>query len=137
MGCTTSRRSLDLGGANEFRERLVWTRRKDFYEEYEVISEIGSGVPVLLLLRLALECLSYAGSMGTVSVVRRRRNTKRGTSVSGTYRQFAMKTIIVNRVTPEMINELLNEIRVLRTLDHPNIIQLHEVRLFREGTIVL
>jgi serine/threonine protein kinase len=36
---------------------------------------------------------------------------------------FAVKTIMVNRIKPEYIEELRNEIDILRTLDHPNIVK--------------
>lgn len=36
---------------------------------------------------------------------------------------YAVKTIMVNRIKPEYIEELRNEIDILRTLDHPNIVK--------------
>jgi len=40
---------------------------------------------------------------------------------------YAMKRIILERMTDEFVNELRNEIAILRDLDHPNIVRLYEV----------
>lgn len=53
------------------------------------------------------------GSMGSVSVCTQR--------ASG--RKFALKTIQLDRISQDMINELKNEIDLLTGLDHPNIIR--------------
>jgi len=110
------------GGAAEdwLRLKLVWARQDDFYDNYKVLEEIGSG------------------SMGSVSIVERlpsaQRSSRRNSGAVGSPpspsrsgRRFAMKTILVNRVSKELREELLNEISILRRLDHPNVIQLHEV----------
>jgi len=38
-----------------------------------------------------------------------------------------VKTIHEDRITPEFIDELKNEIDILKTLDHPNIVKAYEV----------
>jgi calcium-dependent protein kinase len=53
------------------------------------------------------------GSMGTVAAIK-----KKDTGVS-----YALKTIQLNRVSKEMREELRNEIDILMSLDHPNIIK--------------
>jgi serine/threonine protein kinase len=40
---------------------------------------------------------------------------------------YALKSISTDRVSPEFVAELKNEINVLRCLDHPNIVKAHEV----------
>ena len=40
---------------------------------------------------------------------------------------YALKSIQLARVTPTFLKELENEIDILRTLDHPNIVRAHEV----------
>jgi len=40
---------------------------------------------------------------------------------------FALKSIILSRVSPSFIEEMRNEIDILRVLDHPNIVRAHEV----------
>jgi serine/threonine protein kinase len=41
--------------------------------------------------------------------------------------RYALKTIQLNRVSPDFVEELRNEINILRTLDHPNIVRAFEV----------
>lgn len=36
---------------------------------------------------------------------------------------YALKTIVINRISPEFIEELRNEIDILKSLDHPNIVK--------------
>lgn len=40
---------------------------------------------------------------------------------------FALKSIQLERVSPTFVEELKNEIEILKTMDHPNIVRLHEV----------
>jgi len=40
---------------------------------------------------------------------------------------YALKTIMINRISPEFIEELRNEIEILKSLDHPNIVKAFEV----------
>ena len=41
---------------------------------------------------------------------------------------YALKSIIIDRTSNnEYVEELQNEIAILRTLDHPNVVRLHEV----------
>lgn len=42
---------------------------------------------------------------------------------------YALKSIQLQRVTPRFLEELQNEIDILRSLDHPNIVRAHEVFL--------
>mmetsp|Transcript_39620 Transcript_39620/g.92698 ORF Transcript_39620/g.92698 Transcript_39620/m.92698 type:complete len:316 (-) Transcript_39620:1274-2221(-) len=99
------------------------------------------------------------GSMGTVSVVRRRedgtprrRRRRNGdadpssaSSTSGTAscasdatperpedgRAFALKTVRTERASPAFTKELRNEVEILRGLDHPNIVR--PVEVFETG----
>jgi len=58
-------------------------------------------------------------------------------SKSSRSRKFAMKTIYTNRINKNLVNEIRNEINVLRQLDHPNIIQLLEVYEYRKRIYLL
>ena len=40
---------------------------------------------------------------------------------------YALKSIQLDRVSPTFVTELKNEIEILKTMDHPNIVRLHEV----------
>ena len=44
---------------------------------------------------------------------------------------YALKTIIVDRVSPIFLDELKNEINILKGMDHPNIVKAHEVYSYK------
>ena len=48
---------------------------------------------------------------------------------------YALKSIHLDRVSPIFLEELKNEIRILRSLDHPNIVKAYEVYLCDGGDI--
>lgn len=56
------------------------------------------------------------GSLGSVELVKKK----------GSDRQYALKSIITELVSEEFLQELRNEVEVLRDLDHPNIVKLYE-----------
>eukprot|EP00565_Helicotheca_tamesis_P003993 CAMPEP_0185729834 /NCGR_PEP_ID=MMETSP1171-20130828/7480_1 /TAXON_ID=374046 /ORGANISM="Helicotheca tamensis, Strain CCMP826" /LENGTH=520 /DNA_ID=CAMNT_0028398761 /DNA_START=128 /DNA_END=1690 /DNA_ORIENTATION=+ len=88
------------------------------------------------------------GSMGAVSIVKKKQATaggsayngsehkkgifkmfgsKRGDIVSDVDERYAMKSIRLGYVTDDFLDELRNEIIILRSLDHPNIVKAYEV----------
>jgi len=85
---------------------------REYSERYETLAELG------------------AGSMGAIYVAHKVTAANRSVGAAkqhATQREFAIKTIVKGRVTPELIQELENEIEILRRLDHPHVNQLHEV----------
>lgn len=113
------------------RSNLVFnTTNRDVSDYYEVIKILGEG------------------SMGSVSCVRKKetavggsayRETRRGffglykfihrrkvpESVvnSANSKLYALKSIILSRVSDDFLEELRNEISILASLDHPNIVK--------------
>lgn len=64
-------------------------------------------------------CFGFFGGGGT---------KKKEQSVSASQRRegevfYALKTIVISRISPEFIEELRNEIDILKNLDHPNIVK--------------
>jgi len=117
------------------RSNLVFnTTNRDVSDYYEVIKILGEG------------------SMGSVSCVRKKENAVGGSAYResrrgffGLYRfshqrkapesviksanskLYALKSIILSRVSDDFIEELRNEISILASLDHPNIVKAYEV----------
>ena len=52
---------------------------------------------------------------------------KTSSHISERKNEYALKSIQLDRVSPAFLDELANEIDILKTLDHPNIVKLHEV----------
>lgn len=124
----------DARPTHAFNSNLMRERKnRDVFKYYEVERVLGEG------------------SMGAVSSVRKKESAAGGSAYkdSGTHqgvfaifhaqkkksplaedsirKNYAMKTIQLGRVTDEFIEELRNEIDILKTLDHPNIVKAFEV----------
>jgi len=65
------------------------------------------------------------GSMGSIQLARDKRNGQK----------YAMKSIIMSRITEEFIQELRNEISILKSLFHPNIVKAYETFEDKIGNI--
>jgi len=110
------------------------TRNRDVQDYYEVLEILGEG------------------SMGKVSCVRKKTNAVGGSaytvqkkgwfgrrisrnvppqhtdgSNNSSRKCYALKSIILSRVSDEFVEELRNEISILQKLDHPNIVKAFEV----------
>jgi serine/threonine protein kinase len=132
-----------------FHKNLLRVQKDDVFKKYEVIEQFG------------------LGSMGEVSKVRIRHHKVGGSAFdakpkglvgkfkkrikigskgasstshsveSGKDYYYALKTIQLDRIKPTFIEELKNEINILRTLDHPNIVKAHEVFLWKKQQIFI
>ncbi|KAH8065450.1 serine/threonine kinase [Aureococcus anophagefferens] len=128
MGCSSSSQTTTVGTdavpqkqVGDFREEMVWERRRAFDEVYEILRHLG------------------AGAMGTVSLIKKRPSGNRSLqrSASGSeLKEVAPTHLFVGkfvdfagRGTKGRIAELRHEIDVLRTVDHPAIVHLREAYL--------
>eukprot|EP00588_Corethron_pennatum_P018030 CAMPEP_0194306234 /NCGR_PEP_ID=MMETSP0171-20130528/3453_1 /TAXON_ID=218684 /ORGANISM="Corethron pennatum, Strain L29A3" /LENGTH=460 /DNA_ID=CAMNT_0039057973 /DNA_START=255 /DNA_END=1637 /DNA_ORIENTATION=- len=62
--------------------------------------------------------------MGTISLAMRRDDFKLGNQER---QQYAVKSIVTSRIFNSSVKELKNEIKILKCLDHPNIVKAYEV----------
>ena len=99
--------STDYAG---IRENMVrQSMNQDVFQFYEIIRTIGEG------------------SIGSVSEVRPKSNSARLLAEhNNNQRTYALKRILLDRVKPSFVQELRNEIDILKTLDHPNIVKVYE-----------
>jgi len=99
MGCARSALCAARNDSNGLGDNMVWVRTDRFEDFYKVEQVIGEG------------------SLGIVAKVNRLSSNE----------TYAMKSIMFSRVKGWMETELLNEISILRSLDHPNIVRPQEV----------
>jgi len=101
------------------------TKGRNVFKYYEIVKTLGEG------------------SMGSVNAVRRKDDKAGGSAypkgpflwnsapksvVEESHKKtYALKSIILSRVSTEFLDELRNEIIVLQSLDHPNIVKAYEV----------
>ncbi|GMI28824.1 hypothetical protein TeGR_g5085, partial [Tetraparma gracilis] len=141
MGCIFSSEP-GPSGTHDVRGNLMRSRQGvDVFSSYEKVKNIGEGsMGSVSMVRRKLtekeqlgsfkakggasfDAGSAAGSpdsAGSQGKVMRRRSSKS----SGL---FALKSIQLSRMSDEFVEELKNEIDILKSLDHPNIVKPQEV----------
>lgn len=116
--------------SHKFREGIPWKQTKGTnpFKYYGKIAELGRGsMGAVMLVRKKKK---YVGGSAYLFQRNQRTFLSRFTShkrVSLIKRDFAMKSIILGKVSDEFLQELANEIEILRKLDHPNIVKLYEI----------
>ena len=129
--------------AHSTRHNFVWVREDvEMTDVYDVVKTIGSGsmgeVSIVKKKQEASERIAERtshqrdeGAQAIVEEAKLKQSRK-------TPRKYACKTINTVRFTDAEILEFINEINILRDLDHPNIIQLFEViKMKRKMWIVM
>lgn len=112
---------------------LLLEREGDVLSKYEIISIIGEGsmgsVSKARVKEEAIGGSAYHADEGCFGCFRPK--SKKPAVIDQKDRRkhdniYALKTIILSRVTPDFIEELRNEINILRTMDHPNIVKVRK-----------
>jgi len=96
------------------------TQHRNVFKYYRIVKKLGEG------------------SMGCVSAVKKCDNMRRPSfdSLDNSIKSdaspmsnkiYALKSIILSRVSVDFMEELRNEITILQSLDHPNIVKAYEV----------
>jgi len=144
-----------------FRKSMAWYRYGvNFHDKYSILDVIGTGSlgevsmvqkkPSARLRNSFALARTLEDSTGSAERACRRprarsmdsldRTWRRGAAggAAPTYRRFAAKSVATRRMSDPEIAEFINEIEILRDLDHPNIIQLFEVfRVKRQLWLVM
>lgn len=111
--------------------------KKDVYRKYEVIEVLGQGsMGAVSKVRVRSDkvggsALRSEESRGPFSLLKRKKKVESPLELSHTH-MYALKSIILDRISDRFLQELKNEIDILRTLDHPNIVRLHEVFSYKK-----
>jgi calcium-dependent protein kinase len=118
---------------NILHERL----KKDVFRKYEVLEVLGQGsmgaVSKVCIRpdKIGGSAFQFEQHWGPFGIIRRKKRSGMVVEASQTH-EYALKTILLDRVSDVSLNELRNEISILKTLDHPNIIRLHEVYVYKK-----
>ena len=108
---------------NSLRRNMLRSRRDDdVYKYYEVIKNLGEGSlgAVSSARKKAVGGSAYTEikQFGIFTVKKKKDSPLMSTS-SEHQREYALKSIQLGRVSAEFLDEMRNEIDILRTLDHP------------------
>lgn len=137
---TSGRSSVHSIHGGMMRERNI-----DVYKKYQEVEVLGTG-SMGHVAKVQVKDGEEGGSAyrpsasvdsdGTNGKSSRRNNSNGktllpATSVLSERRKnkvdYALKSIQLERVSPSFVDELKNEIEILKAMDHPNIVRLHEV----------
>lgn len=119
------------------QENLLIEKNIDLTKRYKVIEIIGVGSISTISLVQKTKNGSLESLMSTSKKIRRmlrglenllpKKRLQSKSSENGQGSLYALKTIDMRKVNEMYYDELQNEIDVLRSLDHPNIIKAFEV----------
>lgn len=133
--------STSTSNNSSLHENILRESKEDVFDKYEVTEVIGEGsMGSVAKARIREDKIGGSAfrmkDRGILGLGFFPRKKKTGFQLkeasSGADHEYALKSIILDRVSPVFIMELLNEIDILRGLDHPNIVKLHEVYKYRK-----
>jgi len=134
MGCCLSSEVEDDDAivGDRLKDNMLREIKGDVFSKYEEISTIGTG-SMGDIKRARIRQDKQGGSAynpkkkGFFGFKAQQSSSASSTRHGEPTKQFALKTIILKRISEAFIEELHNEIAILRSLDHPNIIKAYEV----------
>eukprot|EP00537_Pseudo-nitzschia_pungens_P016388 CAMPEP_0172400830 /NCGR_PEP_ID=MMETSP1061-20121228/47757_1 /TAXON_ID=37318 /ORGANISM="Pseudo-nitzschia pungens, Strain cf. pungens" /LENGTH=564 /DNA_ID=CAMNT_0013134251 /DNA_START=305 /DNA_END=1999 /DNA_ORIENTATION=- len=109
---------------------LMTEHNVDVYKKYSETEVLGNGS----MGHVAKVILKGAGAPSTTKARTAYRNREHTSSSirQSTVVNYALKSIQLERVSTVFVEELRNEIEILKTMDHPNIVKLHEVFSYKK-----
>jgi len=124
------------------QKKMLESTTVDVYEKYKEWEVLGRGsMGHVAKVTLRDEVINSRRSLQNRNSTNSTRDSTSSTSSSRNYnalmrkapdeeeerQSFALKSILLDRISNSFITELKNEIDILNTMDHPNIVKLHEV----------
>lgn len=117
-------------GSMTIHSNILQSQNLDVYKKYTEVEVIGRGsmghVAKVILKENALPLRSNS-SGGSLSG-----SLRSNKSANSKPAYYALKSIILERISTTFVTELKNEIDILNAMDHPNIVKLHEVISFKK-----
>jgi serine/threonine protein kinase len=119
---------------------LLLESKEDVFKKYSVVQVLGNG-SMGTVSKVKIKKHKVGGSAfqpkskGVFGFLKKQNNKRKEGETREHNSQdyiYALKSIILDRVSSVFLDELRNEILILRSLDHPNIVKAHEVYYTRK-----
>lgn len=132
FGCIKGEKEGNQLEAESIHVSMLRERNDNVLDKYVIVKRLGEGsMGSVSLVRVKESAKGGSafrtkekGPLGLFSKTKKRGSVKQKRAVEVDY---ALKTIILSRVSSEFVEELQNEINILRHMDHPNIVKAYEV----------
>ena len=140
MGNTAIKEDGTIVGEGTMHSNMMRMMKDDVFKKYKVVEVLGSG-SMGFVAKAQLRDKAVGGSAvkrqskmekmtEKVASLGLKKSSKHDTKISDRRESpalYALKSIQVDRVSEMFLEELRNEMNILRRLDHPNIVKAYEV----------
>lgn len=126
--------------SDSLHDNLLREKNKNALKKYEVLNVLGTGsmgtVSMVKIKDSKIGGSAFKSSKGLVGKALNKLFKKQASSIPDSSERrkvdnlYALKSIQLDRVKPLYVEELKNEIEILKSTDHPNIVKAYEVSLF-------
>lgn len=137
MGNESSHEVADETSPGTLNSNLLRHLGGDVTKKYEIVKDIGMGsmgaISKAKIRPSKVGGSAYAtdangcGCFGFSVKKKAKKEVPPERSTRNDTIYYALKTIMISRISPDFIEELKNEIDILKSLDHPNIVRAFEV----------
>lgn len=135
--------------SDSIHENILRHQSKNVLKKYEVLHVLGTGSMGTVSMvkikdsKIGGSAFKTANSGGMVGKIMDKIFQKQTSNISDSSERrkveniYALKSIQLDRVKPMFVEELKNEIEILRSTDHPNIVKAHEVFNYKKNIYVV
>jgi serine/threonine protein kinase len=134
--------------SSSMHENILRFTKGDVFKKYEVLHLLGTGsMGAVSTVRIrddkvggsAFDPRGTRGRIGQWLLFKNNRHfiKPKDRPAKSTEYLFALKMIQRDRVSPTFLQELRNELAILRSMDHPNIIKAHECYEYKDKQLYL
>ena len=149
LGADDSERGSERSGTksnkSSMHQGMLRERNLDVYKKYTEVEVLGQG-SMGHVAKVQVREGTEGGSAYNPAPMKKKSSfikaddAKNSSSLSERRRQkvdYALKSIQLDRVSPQFVDELRNEIDILKGMDHPNIVKAHEVYTYKKQTYII
>lgn len=124
-----------------FHAQILRESKEDVFKKYKTVSMIGSGsmgaISKVKLRQVGGSAFATT-QKGLFGIFHKKKKTgELAEKTDEDYQLYALKSIQLDRINSVFLQELENEIHILRSLDHPNIVKAHEVYKYRQQIYIV